>query len=697
MKKESTTLKTLLFACMTFAIGACSNTDNHKKIEFAIHPDTGGITHIGISGDTTGMNWIVSPDNKQYGWIGPEYAWGLGTVRIDNGEPMSWDKAESVNKGTATYRIGNQVELQVERTIQGGNLMEAYTFKNNSTKTVSLSDIEINTPFNDNYPDAETCIARRCHAHIWAGGDAAYVCALRMGAKAPHLGLMLIEGSVNGCVIKERAKEKGLSNTRGIICLCPDSHTLEPGKEYTVRWKLFAHNGEADFYNRLKKMGGIVASANKYVGEMGDTITLHIEATDKNAKQELKEAMFYIGDKLLENTCDKEGILSAIYIVNQTGIIPVTCHYGKGKQTRIELWGVSSVEDLIDRRTDFIIDRQQYRKEGDPRDGALLPYDNETETLYLNWEARHRRSDLNEGRERVGMGIMLAMQCQRNPKQEWMEALTKYAHFVRTALQDPDYRTWSELNRTKKHRIYNYPWITHFYFESFLATGNKQYLTDAYMTQMAAYRYGGYEFYSIDVPVLQSITLLRENGMAIEAETLLGEYRKAADAYIRNGVNYPKSEVNYEQSIVAPSVNFICEMYLVTKEQRYFDAAHELMPVVEAFGGKQPSHHLHDIAIRHWDGYWFGKRYMWGDTMPHYWSCITADCFAHYSLCTGDTSYMQRAQTILRGNLCLFTEDGRGGCAWLYPTRVNGQQAACLEPMANDQDFALMYYLKWNK
>lgn len=696
MKKKRTTLSTLLLAFATLVMGANNLTGNDNRIEFTTHPETGGITHIGISDDTTGMNWIVSPDNKQYAWIGPEYTWGLGSVRINNGAPKQWNKAESVNEGTVTYRIGNQVELHVERTTVKGSLVEAYTFKNLTEKPLSLSEMEINTPFNDNYPDAETCIPRRCHSHIWTGGNAAYVYAIRMGAKAPHLGLMLTEGSINGYVIKERAREKGMSNTRGIICLCPDDYTLAPGEEYTIRWTLFSHEGEADFYQKMKEQGGIVASADKYVGEADDAITLRIEATDKKAQKELKKAIFYIGDSPLETTY-KRGVLTATYTVERTGSIPVTCRYGKGKETRIELWGVSHTKELINRRTDFIINRQQYHREGDPRDGALLPYDNETETLYLNWEARHRRSDLSEGRERVGMGIMLAMQCQRHPKQEWMEALTKYAHFVRTALQDPDYRTWSELDRTKKHRIYNYPWITHFYLETFLATSNKQYLTDAYMTQMAAYHYGGYNFYTIDVPVRQSITLLRENGMNTEAETLLGEYRKAADTYIRNGVNYPKFEVNYEQSIVAPSVNFICEMYLVTKEQRYLDAARELMPVVEAFGGKQPSHHLHDIALRHWDGYWFGKRQLWGDTMPHYWSCITADCFAHYSLCTGDDSYMQRAQTILRGNLCLFTEDGRGGCAWLYPTRVNNQQAACLEPMANDQDWALAYYLKWNK
>lgn len=674
----------------------CLSGAKAQRINTSIHPETGGITSITIEGDTTGMNWVVSPDNKQYKWIGMQYAWGLGTLRVNGSEPEPWRIANKMEEGTSVYQIKKGLILTVTRTPKGYDLLETYTFKNTSSEPLSLSEIEINTPFNDNYPDAATCIPRRCHAHIWAGGDAAYVCALRMGAYAPHLGLMLIEGTLDGYVIKERDSKKGMSNTRGIIALCPEDRTLAPNEEYTVRWRLFSHQGEKDFYQKLKQYGGIVASADGYVGEKGERINLRIEATDKAVRKELKNGRFYVGESPLKSTY-KKGSLTATYTIDRTGEIPVTLRYGKGKQTRIELWGVSDIDSLIARRARFMVERQQYHKEGDPRDGALLPYDNETDEIYLNWTKPNRRSDLNEGRERVGMGIFLAKQCQRTNDARLRQALVKYARFVRTALQDPDYRTWSELDRTKKHRIYNYPWVTHFYLETFLATGNRQYLTDAYRTQMAAYRYGGYGFYTINVPVSQSIDLLRRNGMEAEADTLLGEYRKAAEVYIKNGVNYPKFEVNYEQSIVAPSVSFICEMYLITKEQQYLDAARRLMPVVEAFGGKQPSHHLNDIAIRHWDGYWFGKHRYWGDTMPHYWSCITADCFAHYSLCTGDESYMQRAQTILRGNLSLFTEDGRGYCAWLYPTRVNGRQAAFPDPMSNDQDFALMYYLKWNQ
>ena len=112
-----------------------------------------------------------------------------------------------------------------------------------------------------------------------------------------------------------------------------------------------------------------------------------------------------------------------------------------------------------------------------------------------------------------------------------------------------------------------------------------------------------------------------------------------------------------------------------TKDNKYLDEVKRQMPVVEAFNGFQPSYHLNEVGIRHWDGHWFGKREMFGDTFPHYWSSITGAVYYYYALCTGDKSYMERAQNVVRNNLCLFFEDGRASCAYMYPYKINGIKA----------------------
>jgi hypothetical protein len=96
------------------------------------------------------------------------------------------------------------------------------------------------------------------------------------------------------------------------------------------------------------------------------------------------------------------------------------------------------------------------------------------------------------------------------------------------------------------------------------------------------------------------------------------------------------------------------------------------------------------------DGYWFGKREMFGDTFPHYWSVLTGEAFHYYALCTGDSTYQRCAENIVQNNLCLFSENGKASCAYLYPSKVNGIKAQFYDPYANDQDWALVSYMTVN-
>ena len=70
---------------------------------------------------------------------------------------------------------------------------------------------------------------------------------------------------------------------------------------------------------------------------------------------------------------------------------------------------------------------------------------------------------------------------------------------------------------------------------------------------------------------------------------------------------------------------------MLTGDEKYLKGAESQLPLLESFGGKQPSFHLYDIAIRHWDGYWFGKDRIWGDTFPHYWSTLSGIAFRLYA------------------------------------------------------------------
>lgn len=656
MKKIS-----FLILCAMLALRAMAGD---LKIE--VNNTTGALSALRIGGDTNNMNWMLSTDGTQYAWITAQHGWGLGYFSLGN-EHYRWEKPVSLSSNgmKATWEAGG-LRISVRRTLKNGCLTEDYTFKNATHNDLSIKDMGILTPFNDNYPDAQTCMTQRCNTHIWAGGSAAYVLALRMDGQGKGLGLMLEQGEIDDYDIWERSGDKGMSNFRGVMALCPRDTLLRAGKSFHITWKVFTHNGQDDFYARLLNMGGVVAESPKYVYEVGETA--HISLRSSAGVLQTKDI-----------TLGKPGSRHVVF------------NYGKDKTTHVDLLAVSSYEGLIRKRIDFILNHQQMNDPNDPRDGAYMVYDNEQEKIYLNNDWR-RSPDTNDGRERVGMGVLLAKWQLLHPDNEIKQSLVRYAKFVRQQLQDDDYTTHSSFEHDYP-RGYNYPWISEFYFLMHETTLDKQYALDGYHTMMAFFRNYHNGFYAIGMPVTNSLRILSRLGLNEQRDSLLAEYVRTADVFVEKGLNFPAHEVNYEQSIIAPAVQFLCEVYLETRNKKYLDTATTLLRALETFAGRQPSHHLNEISIRHWDGYWFGRRQILGDVFPHYWSTLNAAAFHYYAKCTGNKSYDRRAEQVVRDNLSLFTEDGRGSCAYLYPRMVNGEHAKYYDVFANDQDWALAFYL----
>lgn len=651
-----------LFSFTIHVAQASSQGKEQEKIEASVHPETGGITALSISGDERKMNWLLETDGTQYDWVKPEYQWGLGRAVV-NGSEYKWSEPEQQDKNSVTYRLGTSVTLQVKRRMEQNDFVEQYIFRNTGNNEARLNRIAIYTPWNDNYPDAATCMTSRCHAHIWAGGSTAYVKAIRMNGEGTHIGLAVTQGSIEDYEVFERDAKKGLSNFRGVLAMNLPDLTLKPNESYEMEWRLFTHH-DTDFETCLIKRGSIVASSPRYVYEIGDTAKVRFcSATDTTSVQQK---------------------------VTRPGSLRVVYRNSQGKEAYADLLGVSSIESLLAHRAKFILEHQQMNEPTDERSGAYMVYDNEGDSILTH---SNGRSDCDEGRERVGMGIFLAMYYQKHPDKELLASLRRYADFIYTKLQNDSYQTWSTTDHKSKNRGYNYAWIADFYFRMYDITGEQRYAQHGYGTMRALFRQFGHDFYCIDYPLTSSLRTLKNAGMKAERDTLLADYRQTGEVFLKNGLHFPKSEVNYEQSIIAPAVQYLCELYLCTKDQRYLKGAQEMLPALEAFGGFQPSYHLNEIAIRHWDGYWFGKRRVWGDVFPHYWSTVTAGAYYYYAKATGNTRYLHRAENIVRNNFCLFTEEGRATCAFIYPGRVNGEPAHFADAYANDQDFALAYYL----
>lgn len=77
----------------------------------------------------------------------------------------------------------------------------------------------------DQYEDSKTSLIRRCHTHLFCGKDVSWICALRMGGEAPHLGMVVTEGSLAAYSVRRNLLRQ--SNDRGCFYLHPEGMELE--------------------------------------------------------------------------------------------------------------------------------------------------------------------------------------------------------------------------------------------------------------------------------------------------------------------------------------------------------------------------------------------------------------------------------------------------------------------------------------
>jgi hypothetical protein len=113
-----------------------------------------------------------------------------------------------------------------------------------------------------------------------------------------------------------------------------------------------------------------------------------------------------------------------------------------------------------------------------------------------------------------------------------------------------------------------------------------------------------------------------------------------------------------------------------------------------AFGGPQPHVRTRAVAIRHWDGFWFGADRQWGDTFPHYWSTLTAQVLLRLPPELRTDQGDAAARDVLVANMVNYREDGSATCAFVYPSTVDGRPAHREDPLANDQDWHAVIWMR---
>ncbi|MBR5123525.1 MAG: hypothetical protein IKU90_00210, partial [Clostridia bacterium] len=533
---------------------------------------------------------------------------------------MNWIREDAVwGKTILPYGM----TCSVERETVGDGIVERYTFKNTLDRYIFThrGSVAICTPFPDSYPDTKTCIGNRCHTHICCAEDASYVMALRMGGEAPHLGLALTRGSLSSYRVERDFAI--MSNDRGIFWLQPSPTSLAPGESFTVEWALFWHEGKEDFLRKLRAINPrhMDIKADAYTLFSGEPIRVTCTPA------------FAFDPKTVKVTCGERTVPATV----AGGTIRIEEDSAEIGERRYDIYVgdvrshctvlvLPTLQRLSEARCRFIAEKQQFRAEGHPLDGAYLTYDNEEKHVFYA-----RANDFNSARERVGMGLLMARYIKHHPDASLRKSLDDYMTFIEREIVDV--QTGDVANdygrRDPYKRLYNYPWLAELYLEMYDLDGHIESLLVAYRILDTFYRNGGHHFYAFEIPVVRILRELKKAGLSNLYDALLADFRIHAETMLQNGVFYPAHEVNFEQSIVAPAATFLIQMYRATGEEKYLAAAREHRKLLELFDGIQPEWNLNMVAIRHWDGYWFGKRKLLGDTLPHYWSALSGVAYRH--------------------------------------------------------------------
>ena len=605
-----------------------------SSLTVRVDKGSGAIDRLLLTDDPGRMNWVTSETNA---WHSGAHGWGLGIVggrpnRGGDDAPVRWQRAAAIgaegDELTVTYLTGGW-QVRVVRRPVGAALDERITLRNVLDRPRAVETLQLYTPFNTDLVGAAADLRQRCHAHAWAGGRDTWIKAVRWSGDGPSVALRAHTGEFAGYGLDGVTEFAG-SPVRGDLSLVAAARpAVGAGEELAFGWTIGAYD---DF------PAATVLWADRYVLTVGESTALHGAPEDRFTATE--PGVFTIG-------------------------LP---------SAKINIVVVPVLEPLLEARTSFITARQQ-----DPESGALLPFDNRYDAML-----RHpHRADFNDGRERVGMGVLLAQRRRTHPSPALEAATDRYASFVAGRLQSPAGQVY-DGSTSKLERLYNYPWVCRFWLEMYAATGRDEYAGRFYDTIRYFYRAGGAEFYAIGIPILRSHQLL---GPSSE---LAGLYRGSADFIRSRGADYPSHEVPFEQTIVGPAATTLLELGLVTGDPSLRRAAGPHLDLLTHFGGPQPDGRLHDVPIRYWDGYWFGARERWGDVMPHHWAAVSAWAWALRAATDDDQYWWDRATQLAKATLHTFTADGRASAAFVYPAIVNGNHEHQFDPLANDQDWALV-------
>lgn len=661
-------------------------TLSNDKIRVDIIEETGYT--CGLYGEDN-INWIL--DRSDWGHIESFDGKVEKTEKIEDGVCITYRHSKLPLRAVITKKITSDEYQEIYQIYNDGDIEHF----------MREGDFGIHMPLRNDVI-AGTPIRQECvNAHVWCGEGIAWIQAVRYHGEAPWLNIYMTEGNIRSYSISRDVNRVRLGiDYRGDIVLNPQPQAIAPGECLSTS---FSIKLEERPYSEARKAysGHIELNASPYTSMGGETIHLNAKYSGniETAKVYLedKEVEFKIVDNELfwDFTPTRYGEFKFYVIIN-------------GKKTWIRVNSMKSMADVLETRANFIVDKQQYNREGSHLDGAYLIYDQSSDSQYFDT----RFADHNAGRERICMGLVIIQALLHKRDKKIEESLKRYVSFLERELFDKETGiVYNEIKRNNEwHRIYNYPWFVCFYVELFNLWGEKKFLEYAVKIIKKYYEVGGIHKSALCMPFYEIVTALRKCGMNSEEKEIMQLFKSNAEELIERNFYAVVDEGTYSPEFAQSLVCLFMQLYMITGEEKYLSIAEKGISCAESFFAFQPDFHMHGMGLRHWDGYWFGAYMQYGDLFPHQWNVITGEMYAYCGVVKKDNKYFEKAEDIYKNNICVFMPNGFAASSYLYPYKITTYASIPDKPnpfmapgvahgerydeWANEQDWALYYAAK---
>lgn len=516
-----------------------------------------------------------------------------------------------------------------------------------------------------------------CVSHVWCGGDVAWVWAAHPDGSKECWSAVLVEGSVTSYSLHcDVTRAQTGAFYRGSPVLNPPRLELAPGEARAYAFRVLESDRRPD---RDEMPGNVLVSTETFSPFVGEAVTLRLSAEGRTEERRL--------------SFDSPG----------EKVVPVEAF---GRRMTVRFQALEDLETVLQRRARFIVRHQQAGPDRGNLDGAYLIYDRRSGETVVG------KGDHNAGRERLSMGVLVAMAARRTGDPELAASLARHRAFVLRELFDPrDGTVFNEVGRNNAwHRNYNYPWMSVYWLETWRLTRDVTHLRYAAGVLRAYYESrGGFRQESPCLYVLETIRELEAAGLADEAKALGADLVRHADDILSRSGKTTSEEVTVTHG--GPNIrgSILAQALLLTGDVRYRTELELELARAEAFCARTPDARTDLQPVRHWDGFWFGGERLYGDTFPQWLGGLNGEMYYYAGKALG-RDYGKLVACNLRGLLSAFGPDGFASCAY-YPflkaTFVQGEgpnrpfvepsvrRGLRWDPWANDQDWSLCFAVRF--